>query len=94
MITLYTSTTAEDGTALFAISIVCISFASIIVFGLSIYNFCRKIGEFKSLESIIKEDLDMEFEQLNSTYANKLRFSYDEKNKEIQIKVLNLKKIN
>lgn len=88
MITLYTSTTADDGTALFVVSIICISASSIIVFGLSIYNFCRKIEKFQSLDMIIKEDLDKEFNKLNSEFSGLLKFYYNEVKKQIEITVL------
>ena len=88
MVTLYTSTTVDDGTALFVISIICISAASIIVFSLSIYNFCRKIGKFKSLDMIIKEDLDVELGKLNHEYNGKLNFNYNEIKKQIEITAL------
>ena len=88
MVTLYTSTTVDDGTALFVISIICISAASIIVFSLSIYNFCRKIGKFKSLDMIIKEDLDVEFSRLNAEFHGKLNFKYNETKKHIEITAL------
>ena len=99
MVTLYTSTTAKeekDKTALFVISIICISSASIIVFGLSIYNFCRKIGKFKSLDMIIKEDLMNDFKVINSQYTGLLNFTYDENGKRIIVTALNKgkKKIN
>jgi hypothetical protein len=92
MVTLYTSTTAEEGTALFVVSIICISSASFIVFGLSIYNFCRKIGKFKSLDMIIKEDLDAYFLKLNNEFSGKVNFSYNEVKKHIEITALNVTK--
>lgn len=88
MVTLYTSTTAEEGTALFVVSIICISSASFIVFGLSIYNFCRKIGKFKSLDMIIKEDLDSYFAKLNNEFSGRVNFSYNEVKKQIEITAL------
>lgn len=85
MVTLYLSATSEDGTALFVISIICISLASIIVFGMSIFNFCRKIAKFKSLDQIIKEDLDKEFQIINAKYSGSLLFEYDDAKKQIII---------
>lgn len=86
MITLYLSTTVENGTALFVVSIICISSASLIVFGMSIYNFCRKIGHFESLSSIIKDKLDTELKQANNKYNN-INFSYNEVKKCIVVTV-------
>ena len=89
MVTMYTSTTAENGTALFVISIICISFASGIVIFLSIYNFCRKITKFKSLDVMIKEDLDDYLGKLNSNYNGKLEFIYNSEKMQIEITALN-----
>lgn len=88
IITLYLSTTVEDGTALFIVSIICISISTIIVFSLSFYNFFRKIGKFQSLNTIIKEDLDSLFGNLNSQYSGKLNFFYNDDEKQLEIKVL------
>lgn len=86
MVTLYLSTTQEDGTALFVISIICISVATVIVFGMSIYNFCRKISKFKSLDLIIKEDLEKELSGVNFKYK-KLHFEYDPEKKQLVITI-------
>ena len=91
MILLYLSTTSENGTALFVISIICIASASIIVFGMSIYNFCRKIGKFKSLDQIIKDNLQKDFDLINSKYT-KLNIEYDETKKQLIITVNDYKR--
>lgn len=96
MVTMYTSTTAKNGTALFVISIICISFASAIVIFLSIYNFCRKITKFRSLDVMIKEDMDKYFSELNIDYSGKLEFKYNSEKMQIELTALNKpkKKIN
>jgi len=76
MVTLYYSTTSQNGTALLAISIVSVAIASLIAFSLSIYNFCRKIEKFKSLDEMIKEELDKYFEQINTHYEGSLKWKF------------------
>jgi hypothetical protein len=68
--------TASDNPALLILSIICVSAASIIAFGLSIYNFTRKLGRFRSLQDIIKEDIERCFTELNKKYEGKLNFVY------------------
>jgi len=76
MVTLYYSTTATNGTALLAISIISVAIASLIAFSLSIYNFCRKIEKFKSLDEMIKEELDNYFSLVNSNYEGNLKWKF------------------
>jgi hypothetical protein len=76
MITLYYSTTASNGAALLAISIVSVTIASIIAFSLSIYNFCRKIEKFKSLDEMIKEELDNYFNEINTHYEGNIKWKF------------------
>jgi hypothetical protein len=68
--------TASDSPALLILSIICVSAASMIAFGLSIYNFTRKLGRFRSLQDIIKEDIERFFSELNHKYEGKLSFVY------------------
>ena len=76
MITLYYSTTSSNGTVLLAISILSVTIASIIAFSLSIYNFCRKIEKFKSLDEMIKEELDNYFNGINTHYEGILKWKF------------------
>jgi hypothetical protein len=68
--------TASDSPALLILSIICVSAASMIAFGLSIYNFTRKLGRFRSLQNIIEEDIERYFTELNHKYEGKLNFVY------------------
>jgi hypothetical protein len=68
--------TASDNPALLILSIICVSCASIIAFGLSIYNFTRKLGRFRSLQEIIKEDIERFFAEMNNKYEGRLNFVY------------------
>lgn len=88
MILIYLSTGYQDGSALLATSIACVSVASIIAFGLSVYNFCRKINKFKSLEEIIKEDLDAYFENINLKYEGLLYFNFNSTHRWIECNIL------
>jgi hypothetical protein len=76
MVTLYYSTTSSNGTALLVISVISVTIASIIAFSLSIYNFCRRIEKFKSLDEMIKEELDKYFNGINTHYEGNLRWKF------------------
>lgn len=88
MVLLYLSTTYDDGTSLLVVSIICVTAGSVIAFGLSIYNFCRKIGRFKSLEEIIKEDLDIYFIGVNKKYDSSLRLIFNASKRWIECHIL------
>ena len=91
MILIYYSTTIEDGTALLVISIICVSLATLIAFSLSIYNFCRKMGTFKTVQEIIKEDLLELFTPENIIYKDKLDFSFNDEGNYLEIKILQIR---
>jgi hypothetical protein len=59
---------SEISTALIICAVLCLFGAIFMAFGLSLYNFCRRVRQFKSLEIFIKEDLDCFFETINSKY--------------------------
>ena len=88
MILIYYSTTVENGTALLIVSIVCVVVATLIAFGLSIYNFCRKMGTFKTVQEIIKEDLHELFSVENRNYFERLNFSFNDEGNFLEIKIL------
>jgi hypothetical protein len=90
MILLYLSTSSENGTALLIVSIVCVSIGSLIAFGLSIYNFCRQIGKFKSLEEIIKEDLDAYLEITNRKYDGLLFYEFNSAKRWIECNIVKM----
>jgi len=91
MILIYYSTTIEDGTALLVISIICVSLATLIAFSLSIYNFCKKMGSFKTVQEIIKEDLLVLFKPENIIYKDKLDFSFNDEDNYLEIKILQVR---
>lgn len=81
MILIYYSTTEADATKstiMLVVSGVCVVSATIIAFSLSIYNFCREMGQFKTIQDIIREDLENLFKLKNTIYSGKLKFSYNE----------------
>ena len=88
MITIYYSTVVEDGFALLILSLIFVIAATAIAFGLSIYNFCRKMGEFKTVQKIIEEDLNLLFEEKNAAYNGRLNFRYDSASHYLEIKIL------
>jgi hypothetical protein len=88
MITLYLSTSAEDGTALLGIAIICICASSIIAMILAVYNFSRKLERFKSLEEIISEDMLVFLDKINNEYKGKLNFSLIEDSKSLKCDIL------
>lgn len=88
MITIYYSTVVEDGLVLLVLSLVFVIIATSIAFGLSIYNFCRKMGEFKTVQKIIEEDLAVLFAEKNSIYNDKLHFRYDSASHYLEIRIL------
>lgn len=90
MVLLYLSPTSSNGTTMLVGSIICISLASLIIFSLSIYNFCRKIGTFKTLEEIIKEDLEEYCGKVNEKFQGNVEFKYNTNKRWI---VCNVKKI-
>jgi hypothetical protein len=67
---------SEVSTALIVCAVLCLFGAIFIAFGLSIYNFCRRVREFKPLEVFIKEDLDYFFETINSKYNGIFEFVF------------------
>jgi hypothetical protein len=88
MILLYLSVTSDNGTSLLISSIICVSVGSLIAFSLSVYNFCRKIGRFKSLEEIIKEDLDEYFGNINRNFVGRLEFVFNVNKRWIECNIL------
>ncbi len=66
--------------------------SSILSFGLTTINFCRKIGKFKSLDTMIVEEINVFFRDINQTYQNKLNFVYVADNKWIECNILQQKK--
>lgn len=87
MIMIYYSTTVKDGTALLVVSIICVIIATAIAFGLSIYNFCRKMGTFKTVQEIIREDLLELFSGINQQYFDRLEFSFNDEGNYLEIKI-------
>lgn len=85
MILLYISVNSDHSVTLFVISIILISIGSAIAFGLSLYNFCRKIDKFKSLEDIIKEDIEQYLFQINKNFINKLEFTFNISKRRIEV---------
>jgi hypothetical protein len=57
-------------------AVLCLFGAIFIAFGLSVYNFCRNVREFKPLEVFIKEDLDYFFDNINSKYEGVFEFVF------------------
>lgn len=88
MVLLYMSTYSDNGTTMMIVSIICVTAGSIIAFGLSIYNFCRKIGRFKTLEEIIKEDLEEYFEIINKKYIGDLHMIFNINKRWIECNIL------
>lgn len=90
MILLYLSASSANGQVLLAISIFSVSIGGLIAFGLSIYNFCREISKFKSLDEIIKEDLDKYFYDVNKKYEGLLQFIYIPESRWIECNILKI----
>jgi hypothetical protein len=91
----YASLNSDKGEAMLAIGLFALLLAILITLTQSIYNFCRKTRTYKTLEEIIKEDLDSYFVQINSTYyfskinnkyifSGALNFCFIPKNKHIK----------
>lgn len=79
MILLYLSTSpnVNYGREMQVISIICISIAFISSFGIAIYNFFRQTKKFKSIGSIMYEEMTQYFVNVNSKYSNILNFTYN-----------------
>jgi len=91
MILIYYSTTVENGTALLVVSIVCVVIATLIAFGLSIYNFTRKMGSFQTVQEIIKEDLTKLFEVENARLKGRVEFNFNDEGNYLEIKILQIR---
>lgn len=65
---LYFSQNLEHGDNLFIVSIIFCILGLGITLIQSIYSFCRKTRKYFALEEIIKTDLDVYFDNINSTY--------------------------
>jgi hypothetical protein len=76
MIFIFLSAGSTTGSAYLTLSIICVTSATGISFGLSIYNFTRKLGRFKSLQDMINEDIEKYFNELNFKYEGRLSFKY------------------
>ena len=87
MILIYYSVSSDNGNVLIITAIVSVSLGSAIVFSLSIYNFCRKIGKFISLEEIIQSDLKEYFFKVNSKFGPNLNFSFNLKKRWIECNI-------
>jgi hypothetical protein len=77
--------TSSTGTAYLILSIFCVTSATGISFGLSIYNFTRKLGKFRSLQDLLNEDVQKLFKELNAKYSGNLGFVYKIEYAEINI---------
>jgi hypothetical protein len=76
MLVVASNVDSQTASALIVVAVLCLFGAIVIAFGLSVYNFCRRVREFKSLEVFIKEDLDYFFETINSKYQDILEFIF------------------
>jgi hypothetical protein len=76
MIFIFLSAGSSSGSGYLTLSIISVSSATGISFGLSIYNFTRKLKRFKSLQDLIKDDIEKYFKDLSSKYEGKLNFVY------------------
>jgi hypothetical protein len=85
MFLLYSSVDNSNGDALVIASLVCVSIGSVIVFSLSIYNFCRETGKFKTLRDIIRDDLNNYLSNLNKKFEGLLFFFFNYDNKCMEI---------
>jgi hypothetical protein len=88
LITLYLSASSSNGTALFVVSIICVCIGSAIAFGLSIYNFFREIGKFKSLDEIIKNNMETYLDGINRRYEGYLLFIFNSEKRWIECNIL------
>lgn len=88
LVTLYMSASSSNGTALFIVSIVCVCIGSAIAFGLSIYNFFREIGKFKSLDEIIKQNIETYLDGINRRYEGYLLFIFNTDKRWIECNIL------
>jgi hypothetical protein len=76
LITLSVASKSQNAVALVAFGIFCLTIAAILILILSIFNFCRKIREFKTINVFIKEDLDEYFSQINSKFSGCFEFRF------------------
>lgn len=58
----------NNGETYLVISIILVTVAISVTFIQSIYNFCRKTRKYRTLDEIIKTELDNYFENINNTY--------------------------
>jgi len=87
LILIYYSTTVQRGDALMIVSMVCVVLSMGIAFTLSIYNFSRKIGTFKTIQDIIKEDINEVLKSANEQNKN-LNFQFNSEENYLDIKIL------
>lgn len=90
MVTLYIATLTTNNTALVAVSLISILVALLLIIILSVVNFTSKLKRFKSLEEVIKIDLNQFLKKINVKFRN-LSFNYIEDDKYIEC--INLNKI-
>ena len=77
---LYLTSTKKNNKLYILISTICLLLSTAIIFGISFYNFCRKIKAYKTIEEIIKENIEFYLGELNDLSENN-------KNDEIRKKV-------
>lgn len=65
-----------NSTILLVIAIICLAGASALALTLSILNYCRKIKQFRTLETFIKDDLDYYFSHINAKFSGKCEFRF------------------
>ena len=80
------SNDSDAATFFVVLGVACLTGAGGIAFVLSLFNFCRKIKKFKTLESYVKDDMDYYLDRVNAGFASKCEFKfYPHKDEVIEI---------
>ena len=90
---LYLTSTKKNNKLYILIATICLLLCTAIIFGISFYNFCRKIKAYKTIEEIVKENIEYYLGELNDLSENnkndeirrKVFFKYRPENGYVQI---------
>jgi hypothetical protein len=87
IICLFTAANSTDNqTFMVVLAVFCLTGAGGIVFVLSLFNFCRKIKTFRTLEAYVKDDMDAYLDKINLGFTGKCEFKfYPHKEEAIEI---------
>jgi hypothetical protein len=76
----------DNQTFMVVLAVFCLTGAGSMAFVLSLFNFCRKIKTFRTLEAYVKDDMDAYLDKINVGFTGKCEFKfYPHKEEAIEI---------